>query len=93
MPLTRCAISRASRPLKMRLRPQEMSEVSMENRAIMATAVRPFLGMVASQRIRPRTSGVLASTYPPMMIITICMVKGTNDQKLLPPAMASLAAG
>ena len=60
--MTRRAISRVSRPLKMRLRPQEIIEVSMENRAIIATAERPSFGMVARKRMKRCTSGVLAST-------------------------------
>ena len=45
--------------------------------------------MPASQRIARYTSGVEATTYPPMMIITISMVKGTSAQKFLPSAEAS----
>src|ERR1022692_2380288 len=61
----------------------------MEKSATSAMAPRGVLGTPASQRIARYTSGVDATTYPPMMIITICMVNGTSDQKLLPPAMAS----
>ena len=57
MPFTRLAISRTSSPLKIRLSPQEMSEVSMEKSATIATALRPFDGIPASQRMRRLTSG------------------------------------
>ena len=33
-------------------------------------------------------SGADATRYPPMMIITICAVKGTSDQNLLPASIA-----
>ena len=92
MPLTRRAISRVSSPLKMRLSPHEISDVSMENSAIMAIAERPVFGTRASATIRRFTAGVVATTYPPMMIITICMVNGTSVQKFFTPWMASLPA-
>src|SRR6516225_1989300 len=66
-----------------------MSDVSMENSATIAIALRGDFGTPASQRIARYTSGVDATTYPPIIIITICMVNGTSDQKLFPPATAS----
>src|SRR5579875_3267551 len=92
MPFTRFASSRVSRPLKIKLSPQEISEVSMENREIKAIAPRPLRGILASPTISRFTSGVVATTYPPMMMNTICMVKGTSAQKLFTPSMASLLA-
>src|ERR1017187_9064861 len=92
MPFIRRASSRASSPLKIRLSPQEISEVNMENSAIIAIAPRPLFGIPAKARIRRFTTGVVATTYPPMMIITICMVNGTRVQKFLAPWMASLLA-
>ena len=86
MPFTRRASSRASSPLKIRLSPHEISEVNMENSAIIAIALRPLFGIPAKARESGGSPpGVVATTYPPMMIITICMVKGTRVQKFLAP--------
>ncbi len=62
MPFTRRAISRVSSPLKIRLNPQEMSDVSIENSAIIAMAPRPVFGTRASATISRFTSGVVATT-------------------------------
>ena len=40
-------------------------------------------GSVAKAAIRRFTGGVVATTYPPMMIITICMVNGTKRPEVL----------
>jgi hypothetical protein len=63
----------------------------MEKCAIVATARRGVFGIPAKARIAQYTMGVEATTYPPMMIITICIVNGTKHQKSLPPWMASFA--
>ncbi len=69
----------------MRLRPHEISEVSIENSAIVAIAARPLFGSLANATIKRFTMGVVATTYPPMMTITICMVNGTSVQKFFMP--------
>src|SRR5215469_11591094 len=68
-----------------------MSELSMERSATSATAPRGVLGTLARARIARLTAGVDETTYPPMMTMTICMVKGTRDQKLFPAWIARLA--
>ncbi len=57
----------------------------MENNATRATACRGVFGIPAKARMARYTMGVEATTYPPTMIITICMVKGTRVQKFFPP--------
>src|SRR5215831_21340368 len=73
----------------MRLIPQEIREVSSANSATQASAPRGVFGIPASRWIMRPTTGVDATTYPPMMIHTICMVKGMSDQKPLPPSIAT----
>ncbi|HEV3304811.1 MAG TPA: hypothetical protein VGZ91_00110 [Candidatus Sulfotelmatobacter sp.] len=63
----------------------------MGKSAIKATARRGVFGIPAKARIAQYTMGVEATTHPPMMIITICTVNGTKDQKFWPPWRASFA--
>jgi hypothetical protein len=85
----RPVISRTRKPLMIGLSPQEMSDEVVATNAISVIAPRGVVGIPASHRIARRTNGVEATTYPPTIIITICMVKGTRVQKFLPASMPS----
>ena len=58
----RCDSSRTYRPLKVRLCPHQISEVSIENSVSSATALRGVLGSPANQGMARCTSGVEATT-------------------------------
>ena len=77
-------MARTRIPLITRLKPQLISEVSIENSATSTTALRGVRGMRASHTIIACTGGEEATTYPPMMINAICMVSGIKLQKPSP---------
>src|SRR3984957_4197432 len=70
-----------------------MSEEEVATNATSATAPRGVDGKLASQPISRHTGGELAMTYPPKIIITICMVKGINPQNPSPNLSAKSDAG
>src|SRR5580704_10010202 len=89
MPLTCLLNSRTNTPLKIKLKPPEISELSMEHNATKAIAPLGVFARLASQRIPRFTSGADATTYPPTMVNAICIVNGTSAQKFIPPVTAS----
>src|SRR5436190_19142009 len=72
-----------------RLKLQEMSDVSIEKSATNATAVRAVFGIPASRHTMRYTGGAVATEYPVMMISVICIVKLTRSQKPAPNHVAT----
>ena len=68
----------------MRLKLHDNNEDSMENSATNAAAFFPFVGIAASRQIKAYTGRAVASAYPLMMIMVICIVKATRSQNPAP---------
>ena len=59
-------------------------------KATRATALRGVLGILARPRMTRPTRGELATTYPPMITMAICRVKGISCQKPSPKYFVAL---
>ena len=66
-----------------------MSEVVVATKATKATLPFGDEGICASHRIKRATGGELATTYPPKITITICIVNGVSPQKPSPKSLIS----
>ena len=80
------ATSRARIAAKIRLKAQFRYDASIATAATKATALRGLFGIRASRVISRATGPLVATAYPPMMIIAICRVNVIRLQNPMPQA-------
>ena len=76
--------SRASSPLKIKLKVHDTSDDPIENKATNAAALAGVFGIPASLRITACTGGALATANPLMINMVTCIVKATRSQNPAP---------